>query len=372
MVAADFTALVGRAVRCSTPRPYSQETPLPTIDVHGHLTPPARFWAYKSRLLSNSGHHGSRPPEVSDEEIVTAMSSSTMSPQGHLDLLADRGIDLQFLSAPQTSTMTSETPERIVHWFTEFTNDLLIRTTRLFPGKFEALCGLPQPAGRPIEESLPELERCVELGFRGCMVNPDPFENRGPQAPALGDEYWYPLYDALCRHGLPVYIHAGASRTERTPYNVHSSNEETIAIFSLLSSRVFEDFPDLQVIIAHGGGGFPYQMGRFEPWFARVNPDRDRLSHEVRRLYFDTMLYSIDSLRLLITTVGADRCLFGTEMPGVGSITNPTTGRAHDDMVPLLQEADWLSEEDLRLVLEENATRLFGLDRQPAADAAAS
>lgn len=331
------------------------------IDVHGHLSPTPQLWAYKARLLASSGHQGDPRPVISDDDLVAAMSTPKMSQSGHLETLRNYGIDLQFISPPQTSTMNSETPSKLVHWFTEFTNDMIMRTVELFPDLLLGLCGLPQPAGEPIEASLPELERCLELGFRGCSITPDPYENTGPQAPALGDEYWYPLYEALCRHDVPAYVHAGASRTERTSYNAHSSNEETIAIFSLLSSKVFDDFPDLKLIIAHGGGGFPYQMGRFEPWFARVHTDRAPLSELIRRLHFDTMLYSPASLRLLVETVGAEQCLYGTETPGVGATLNPVTGRHHDDMVPILQEADWLTDVDRQLILEDNARRLFAL-----------
>lgn len=41
-------------------------------------------------------------------------------------------------------------------------------------------------------------------------------------------------------------------------------NEESIAIISLLQSTVFEDFPTLKLIVPHGGGAIPYQIGRFE------------------------------------------------------------------------------------------------------------
>jgi OH-DDVA meta-cleavage compound hydrolase len=47
----------------------------------------------------------------------------------------------------------------------------------------------------------------------------------------------------------------------------------------------------------------------------------------MRNMYYDTVLYSEDALRLLIKTVGADRCVFGSECPGVGSTVDAATGR---------------------------------------------
>ncbi len=60
----------------------------------------------------------------------------------------------------------------------------------------------------------------------------------------------------------------------------------------------------------------------------------------MRKLYFDTVLYTEGALRLLIESMGADRCLFGSECPGVGSGVNPKTGHY---IAPLIAGFDWLS-----------------------------
>ena len=45
-------------------------------------------------------------------------------------------------------------------------------------------------AGDPIAQALPELERVTKMGFRGCLINPDPYENSGEEgAPPMGDRY---------------------------------------------------------------------------------------------------------------------------------------------------------------------------------------
>jgi len=81
----------------------------------------------------------------------------------------------------------------------------------------------------------------------------------------------------------------------------------------------------------------------------------------MRNLYYDTVLYSEDALRLLIKTVGADRCLFGSECPGVGSTVDPATGRARDDIAPTIAGFDWLSQSDKKLIFEDNARKVFNL-----------
>jgi OH-DDVA meta-cleavage compound hydrolase len=68
-------------------------------------------------------------------------------------------------------------------------------------------------------------------------------------------------------------------------------------------------------------------------------------------------------LRLLIKTVGADRCLFGAECPGVGSAVNPKTGRTMDDIKPLIEGFEWLSAAEKRAIFEDNARKVFRLEK---------
>ena len=51
--------------------------------------------------------------------------------------------------------MHSEKPGKLVHWFTEECNNLIYRQTLMYPDLFRGMCGLPQVAGRPVEEALP-------------------------------------------------------------------------------------------------------------------------------------------------------------------------------------------------------------------------
>jgi 4-oxalmesaconate hydratase len=320
------------------------------------------LWAYKASILSHRGEHGRRMPEVSDAEILHFANKVEMAPAGHLDMLDRIGVNLQLLSPRPFQMMHSAKPARVVHWFTEETNNIIARTVNLIADRFLGVCGLPQAAGEPIERALPELERCVKtLGFKGCLLNPDPYENGPEEAPPLGDRYWYPLYEKLCELDVPAHIHATGSQSERTPYTLHFINEESIAVFGLVNSTVFADFPNLKILVSHGGGAIPYQIGRFE---SGGNRKGFSFLERMRCLYYDTVLYSEEALRLLIKTVGADRCLFGSECPGVGSTIDKATGRTLDDIRPHIESFDWLSREDKQAILEGNARKLFKIGEQ--------
>ena len=308
------------------------------IDAHAHVSAPAELWAYKALLLASRGSHGRGGVKLTDDEVRAGANKKEIGPYGHLDYIKHVHTDKQLISPRPFQLMHSESPAKIVQWFTEECNNIIYRQTQLFPGLFFGICSLPQAAGQPIKEALPELDRCVkELGFKGCLVNPDPYENGGTEAPPLGDRYWYPLYEKLCDLDVPGHIHATGSRSARTPYSMHFINEETIAVFGLLNSNVFKDFPKLKIMISHGGGAIPYQLGRFEAGFLRQGK---RFSEAMRNLYYDTVLYTQDAIELLIKTVGYDRCLFGAECPGVGSVVEPKTGRTLDDVAPSIKAID--------------------------------
>ncbi|WDL97747.1 amidohydrolase family protein [Alicyclobacillus sp. ALC3] len=331
------------------------------IDVHGHVVAPPELYAYQASLLASRGAHGKGGVSVSDERLMKAVwGARAGEPATHIELLNGVGTDVQFISPRPFHAMHSMQPERIVHWYTEAANDIIARLCNLFPGRFQGVAGLPQSAGTDVRHTLPELERCVkELGFIGCMINPDPYEGTGTP-PGMGEEYWYPLYEKLVELDVPALIHSASCVSPRESYSLHFINEETIAVMSLLNSNVFRDFPNLKLIISHAGGAVPYQIGRFMAGRYR-NPKAEPFEESMRRLYFDTCLYTQDSLELLFRTVGPDRCLFGTENPGTASVVNPNTGQYMDNTHPIIERIEWLSEEDKEGIFHRNAEQLFRL-----------
>jgi OH-DDVA meta-cleavage compound hydrolase len=330
------------------------------IDCHGHMSAPAALWVYKSLLLSHRGEHGKKMPPVSDQELIDAMHKREIGPCGHIEALDNAGTNIQLISPRPFQMMHSEQPGFLVHWFTEATNDLIARQIALVPGRFFGVAGLPQVAGEPIENTLPELERAItKLGFKGCLLNPDPYENGAIEPPPLSDRYWYPLYEKLCELDVPAHIHAAGSRSPRAPYTLNFLLEETMAVYHLAVSDVFKDFPKLKIVVSHGGGAVPYHFGRFHASAIRRGGNfRD----EMRNIYYDTVLYTGDAIELLIKTVGADRCLFAAECPGVGSALDPETGKMLDDTAHFIEAFDWLSAAEKKMIFSENAKSLFKLD----------
>jgi predicted TIM-barrel fold metal-dependent hydrolase len=332
------------------------------IDVHAHVSAPAELYAYQANLLASRGGQRKSMYKPDDEQVAGALKK-------HLKMIDEAKTDMQLVSPRPYTMMQHEKPDKIVHWYIESCNNLIHQQCLLHPTRFKGVCALPQCVGTDIREALPEFERCVrELGFVGCLINPDPGARGDDSTPAMGDEYWYPLYEKLVELDVPCMIHSSTCLSSRLSYTLHFINEESIAVISLLSSRVFDDFPTLKIVVPHGGGAIPYHMGRFMAGRYPSRRGHDRKIDESRyfenmakKLNYDTCLYTPEALELLLKVMGSTCCMFGTESPGAGSSVNPRTGLAMDDLKPVIESFAWLTQADRNNIFEMNARRLYKL-----------
>ena len=184
------------------------------------------------------------------------------------------------------------------------------------------------------------------MGFVGCNINPDVSGGVAPLTPSLGDRWWYPLWEKMCELDVPGLIHAGSTLNPHLHMNgAHYVNTDVAAVVELTTSRVLTDFPDLKLIIPHGGGGVPFHWNRLRS-LAASRPGAP-FEESVRRL------------NLTIRRMGPDNVLFATEMLGTAQATDPVTGRPFDDTLALVADLEWLSAEDKHKIFEGNARRLY-------------
>jgi 4-oxalmesaconate hydratase len=334
------------------------------IDVHGHVTAPPGLMAYQAGLIAARGAHGkggvhATVESVRESHLRPLPNWDNISHIGHIDTA---GIDRQLLSPRPFTLIHSEEPAVIVQWFCEETNDIIKLACDAFPDRFRGICGLPQSKDTTPADWVAELKRCVnELGMVGGMLNPDPMEGLSPPLPAMGQRWWYPIYEAAVELDVPLLIHPASCRPPaRENYSLHFITEETINLVDLVNSNVYNDFPTLKIVFCHGGGAIPYQVGRLNSMGTMRGAERfvDRL----RNVYFDACLYTKDALELLFKTVGPDRCLFGTERPGTGTQLNPDTGKYYDDTAEIIESIEWLSAEDKAGIFENNIRKLYKLE----------
>jgi 4-oxalmesaconate hydratase len=333
------------------------------IDVHSHLWAPPELNAMGLNLLGSDGHYSGMEPTIKDDRFLD-----------HLQVLFNAldmvGTEMQIVS-PRPFTMLHSRGARLVDVWTRWTNNAIAQQVRLAPGRFRGMAGLPQVPNEPIERVFPEMERCIkELGFNSILINPDPGEGTC-HVPPMGDPYWYPLYEKMIEHDVPALIHAASCCNGRETYANHFITEHSIALLSMIKAGVMQRFPALKIIVGHGGGSVPYQMGRWraergafpdlgkDSIKGKLNESAGTFDDALRAFHFDTVLHSPESVELLIKVAGCDRVCFGTERLGSGSQINPVTGRSYDDMKPDIEAMTILSDADRHKIFEGNARRLF-------------
>jgi predicted TIM-barrel fold metal-dependent hydrolase len=324
------------------------------VDIHGHTNAPPSLYAYKAGLLASKGAHGKGNPNLNEEQLANVVNNHI---KNNLDAV---GTDIQFLSPRPFQMMHSEKPGRIVRWFCEACNNAIAATLKIAPTRYRGVASIPQVAGAPISDTFDEIDRCInDLGFVGIMINPDPNEGSGEPFPGMGDEYWYPLYEKMVKMDIPALIHSASCKDPWDTYSNYFITTETRTIISMVSSQTFKAFPDLKIVVSHGGGAVPYQVGRYRAFFGRHFEETGGFDVELKKFYFDTVLYNQEGIELLLKIVGSDRCMFGTENPGTGSYKDPKTGKMLDDLKPVIESIPGITEQDKKNVFEDVAKKVY-------------
>jgi len=338
------------------------------IDTHAHVTGPMELYEYFRGFtnVSGPGGRGMRRYPISDDLLEESIKD-------HLAEISGVGTELQLIAPRPWAVPTAERRVPLVMSITQQVNDLIAQAVRLHPDRFVGLGALPQSPMMSIEDCLEEVDRCVnELGFIGIKINPDPGEG-GTETPHMGQKYWYPLYEKMVEYDIPGLVHGGPFRFSREPELGYFCQEESVAGWAILRSpEVFRDFPELKLIIAHGGGYIPYQFGRGRCF--RINERRrggdedlwEPFEDSFRRLYYDTVLFDQEALELLFKVAGIQQCLFGSDKPANGSVVDPRTGRSLNDVKPLIDAIPWLTEEDRYAIYEGNARRVYSRLKVPS------
>ena len=326
------------------------------IDCHGHYTTaPDPHQDYRAAQMARLQDPSLPEPQsaiISDDQIRESIELN------QLKLLRERGADMTIFS-PRASTMAHHLgDEQVSQTWTAACNNLIARVVELFPEQFIGVCQLPQSPGVPIENSITELERCVsELGFVGCNLNPDPSGGHWT-APPLTDRHWYPFFEKMVELDVPAMIHVSSSCNPNFhATGAHYINADTTAFMQFLQGDLFADFPDLRIIIPHGGGAVPYHWGRYRG-LADMLKKPLLTEHVMKNVFFDTCVYHQPGIDLLFEVIDIDNILFGSEMVGAVRGIDPQTGQYFDDTKRYIDALD-IPAEDKHKVFELNARRLY-------------
>jgi len=232
------------------------------IDCHGHYTTsPPQLQGFRDMQIAHFEDPAKPAPgplNISDDEIRESIEKN------QLGAMRERGADMTIFSPRAVGMGHHIGDEAMSHAWGRVCNDMIHRVVQLYPDNFAGVCQLPQSPGVPVSNSIGELERCVnELGFVGCNLNPDPSGGLWQTQP-LTDREWYPFYEKLVELDVPAMIHVSGSCNPNFHHTgAHYINADTTAFMQFIQGDLFKDFPDLRLIIPHGGGAVPYHWGRY-------------------------------------------------------------------------------------------------------------
>ncbi|MEM9208707.1 MAG: amidohydrolase family protein, partial [Pseudomonadota bacterium] len=226
-----------------------------------------------------------------------------------------------------------------------------------YPDRFAALCSV---AIQHPELAAMQLERAVnEFGMRGASVGGSVLGE--PLSAARFDPFWAKA-EAL---NVPVFMHPSNAaflvQDDAVGGNGDLGNivgnplETTLFLSRLIFDGTLDRFPKLKIVAPHAGGYLPSYLGRTEV-ACDVRPNANCQNQRRPTAYLndqvlvDSMVFSAEGLRHLVAEVGAEQVVYGSDMP----FNWP-------DTIPLVADADFLSDAEKRAILGGNLERLLGI-----------
>ncbi|HEU5437706.1 MAG TPA: amidohydrolase family protein [Ktedonobacterales bacterium] len=235
-------------------------------------------------------------------------------------------------------------------------NDALASLKQAHPDRFAPLATVPL---NDVDAAIAELRRATrELGLHGVEIG------SSVQGVHLGDPRFRPFWRAVADDDVFVFIHPDYFQTNNSPalreyYLVNfvgNPTETGLTAAHMVFSGLFQDFPDLKILLAHAGGVTPWIMGRWAHGYGKRAEAKRDLKHnpleDVKKFYFDTIAHSPAALEFLIEQVGADHVILGSDY---------FFDMGPDDPIGDVERLEGVSEADKAKILNGNITTLARL-----------
>ncbi|MGV6872038.1 amidohydrolase family protein [Pseudochelatococcus sp. B33] len=309
-----------------------------TFDIHSHVAVAEAAKVVDSHLDMSTVPlaHFSSPETKAVNQVQDRDRASRITQYD--ERLADMdaaGIDQQLIMPPPGQCYTTVSAD-IAGKAARIVNEGLAEYVAGRPDRFVALGTVPLQDGHMAAE---ELAYVMKLGHKGVQILTN------VAGKELSDPEFAPFWAKAEELGAVVLLHPNgfteASRLSRFYFNNIIGNplETTIAISYLIFDGVLERHPDLKILAVHGGGYLAAYSARMDhAWGARS--DVKVIPHPpttyLKRIYFDTVVFSNEQLEALVRLVGPDHVVMGTDYPYDMADSDPVghvMGAALDDDV---------------------------------------
>ena len=199
-----------------------------------------------------------------------------------------------------------------------FFNDHIAETVSKNPTRFIGLGTVPM---QNMNLAIKEMERCVkELKMPGLEIGSN------INGKNLNEKEFFPFYKAAEELGCALFVHPwemmGEDQMQKywLPWLVGMPAETSRAICSMIFGGVFEQFPKLRVAFAHGGGSFPFTIGRIEHGFD-ARPDLVAVDNKIHprdyigKFWIDSLVHDKKAFNYLLDVMGEDNICLGSDYP---------------------------------------------------------
>jgi aminocarboxymuconate-semialdehyde decarboxylase len=306
------------------------------IDLHTHILP--REWPDLDAKYGYSGfirleHYKPCCARMMKGDLVfREITDNAWDPKRRIEEMDRANVSMQVLSTVPVMFSYWAKPADTLD-LSRRLNDHIAEVVGEYPTRFAGLATIPM---QDPQLATGELERCVrELGLHGAQIgtNVDPNEHcHGADCRNLDHASFNVVWQTAEQLNAGIFVHPwdmlGKKRMPKywLPWLVGMPAETSLAICCLMLSGVFDRFPKLRVAFAHGGGAFPFTIGRIEHAF-HARPDlvavdnknnpRSYLAQDgtPARFYVDSLVHDPDALRLLVKLFGAQRVALGSDYP---------------------------------------------------------
>jgi aminocarboxymuconate-semialdehyde decarboxylase len=335
------------------PRPF-------TVDIHCHLQTPEAAALMKDVVSPATDplifFSNAATAEVNRKQN-DAIQPQLTSIERRLADMDKAGIDVQAVSPAPFQYYYWAEPERALQ-AARLVNERIAQVQNDHPDRFAGLGTVPMQAP---ELAVRELTRLVkELGLRGVEINTN------VAGEELSHERFRPFFAKAEELDVLIFMHPSGFTEGRRLADHYFSNvignplDTTVAVSHLIFGGVLDRHPKLKICLAHGGGFLPAYSGRMDHAHA-ARPDcrrviKRRPTSYLKKLYFDTIVFTHHQLEYLVEQWGADHLLLGTDYPYDMALPNA---------VGFVQGAK-VARADQAAILGGNAARLLKI-KPPAA-----
>ncbi len=290
-----------------------------TVDMHAHVAIP------QAGVIA--GPHVD-PTKVPLDHFSTPETKAIMAKQAadigdrirntdaRFKVMDEMGVDVQLIS-PGPPQLYYTVPLDVAVKATQALNDGIAEYIGKHTDRLCALGGVPLSDAN---EAVKELERCMkQLKFKGVEILTN------VAGKELSDPAFAPFWKKAEELGALVMIHPNgfteADRLSRFYFNNVIGNplETTIALHYLIFDGILERHPNLKIFAVHGGGYLGAYHGRIDhAWGARSDSHAGLPkppTHYLKKIYFDTVVFTPGQLKALVETYGADHVVLGTDYP---------------------------------------------------------